>query len=72
MYSNMAHFVGAKLHMRPSSILDEWCVPELIVAYGVYVNELSQENFEKWKSMDTKSRAGIQKPEKYIVKFIEV
>lgn len=68
----MAHFVGEKLHIRPSEILDEWCVPELIVAYGVYANEISQRNFEEWKSLDPKERAKHKKPEEFIVKFIEV
>lgn len=71
MYSNMAHFVGKKLHIRPSEILDEWCVPELIVAYGVYANEIARENYEQWKALDVKTRSGMQTPEKVYVKFIE-
>lgn len=67
LYSQMAHYVGKVLHIRPNEILDTWGVPELIVAYGEYANEVSQQNYEDWRHMDAKSR-GI-KPEKYIVKF---
>ena len=63
----MAHYVGKVLHIRPNEILDTWGVPELIVAYGEYANEVSQENYENWRHTDAKSRG--EKPEKYIVKF---
>ena len=63
----MAHYVGKVLHIRPSEILDTWGVPELLVAYGEYINDVSQENYEQWKRMDAKDRGG--KPEKYAVKF---
>ena len=64
----MAHYVGKVLHIRPNEILDTWGVPELIVAYGQYANEVSQENYEEWTHMDAASRGG-ERPEKYIVKF---
>lgn len=63
----MAHYVGKVLHIRPNEILDTWGVPELVVAYGEYANEVSQENYEEWKHLDAKSRGA--KPDKYIVKF---
>lgn len=64
----MAHFVGKTLHIRPSEILNTWGVPELIVAYGEYANEISERNYEEWRHMDAASRG--EKPEKYIVKFL--
>ena len=64
----MAHYVGKVLHIRPNEILDTWGVPELIVAYGQYANEVSQENYEEWKNLDAESRHG-ERPEEYIVKF---
>ncbi len=67
MYSQMAHYVGKVLHIRPNEILDTWGVPELIVAYGEYANEVSQQNYEDWKHMDAKDRG--EKPERFIVKF---
>lgn len=64
----MAHYVGKVLHIRPNEILDTWGVPELIVAYGQYANEVSQQNYEEWKSLGADSRQG-ERPEEYIVKF---
>lgn len=61
----MAHFVAEKLHMRPNDILDTWGVPELIVAYGYYSNEISLENFKNWESGNKEG----QMPQKYWVKF---
>ena len=66
----MAHFVAKILHIRPNEILDEWCVPELIVSYGIYANEISKSNFEQWKQLDFKSRNGQERPEEYAVKFL--
>lgn len=66
----MAHFVGKTLHIRPSTILDTWGVPELIVAYGYYVDEISQENYEQWKHMDAKDRGAP--PKEYAVEFYSV
>lgn len=68
----MAHFVGKQLHIRPSEILDTWSVPELIVAYGEYANEIADKNYKEWKSLDAQTRAKQKKPPKYIVKFIGV
>lgn len=67
IYSMMAHYVGKVLHIRPNEILDTWGVPELIVAYGEYANEVSEQNYEEWRHLDAKARG--EKPEKYIVKF---
>jgi hypothetical protein len=63
----MAHFVGKVLHIRPNDILDNWGVAELLVAYGEYANEMSEQNYEEWRHLDAKDRG--EKPEKYIVKF---
>ena len=63
----MAHFVAKELHQRPNDILDHWGVPELIVAFGQYANERSNQNYEEWKSLDAEARAKIQKPNQMIV-----
>lgn len=65
----MAHYVAKVLHIRPNEILDTWCVPELIVAFGQYANEQSNKNYEEWKHLDKENRAKIQQPSKYIVYF---
>lgn len=67
--SQMAHFVGKVLHIRPLEILENWGVPELAVAYGTYANEISTQNYETWKQMDAKERAKVERPKKYVVEF---
>ncbi|WP_175579975.1 hypothetical protein [Enterococcus florum] len=67
----MAHHVGRILHIRPNTILDEWGVPELIVAYGQYSNEDTYRNYLEWKNLDTKSKKEIKKPEAYSVLFLD-
>ena len=42
----MAHYVGKTLNIRPNEILDTWGVPELIVAFGQYANEVAAQNYE--------------------------
>lgn len=69
IYSSMAYFVAKELHIRPNVILDEWGVPELIVAYGYYANEISIKNYSEWSSLDAKTRAKQDRPEKFFVKF---
>lgn len=65
----MAHYVARKLHMRPNDILDNWGVPELLVAYGHYANEDSKKYFEEWRNLDPKTRAKFPKPDEYAVEF---
>lgn len=60
----MAHFVGKKLKIRPSEILDTWSVSELIVAFGKYANELAQQNYSSWEI----NKKG-EPPRKYVVRF---
>lgn len=64
----MAHAVGKILHIRPNEILDEWCVPELIVAYGEYTNEMADKNYREWKAYGKKGEA----PARYVVRFLGV
>lgn len=65
----MAHYVAKELHLRPNEILDTWCVPELVVAFGQYANEHSNQNYQEWKHLDSETRGKIQQPSKYIVYF---
>lgn len=69
IYNSMAHYVARKLGIRPNSILDEWAAPELIVAFGEYANEETQEAYQNWKRLDSKARANIPKPQEYMVYF---
>lgn len=71
-YTAMAHMVAKELGIRPNEILDEWCAPELIVAFGEYTNEIARKNYNEWKSMSKESRSKTPKPEKYFVQFIGI
>lgn len=70
LYTQMAHFVGKELHIRPNDILDTWGVPELIVAFGQYANEIAYQNYIQWKQMQSKEEP--PQPKKYAVRFIGV
>ncbi len=72
LYESMAHYVAKVLHQRPNDILDNWGVPELIVAFGEYANEQARQNYEEWKSLDSKTRAKIPKPNEYAVYFHDI
>lgn len=65
----MAHYVGRVLHIRPNTILDEWGVPELIVAYGQFRNEDAMRNYQEWAASQQKNKKP-EKPKKYDVIFI--
>lgn len=65
----MAHFVAKELRQRPNEILDTWGVAELIVAFGHYANEKSNQSYEEWKQLDSENRAKIKQPSKYTVYF---
>lgn len=69
IYGSMAHYLAKKLHQRPSSILDEWSTPELIVAYGQYANEDAQKNYNEWKNLPSKERVKYPPPQEYAVRF---
>lgn len=66
----MAHFVAKQLHLRPSEILDTWCVAELIVAYGQYANEIADENYRSWKASTDKRKGPPPMPKRYVVRFV--
>lgn len=69
VYTRMAHFVGKELNIRPAEIMKTWSVPELIVAYGEYANEIAQQNLAEWKAMgDYKT----PRPNGYQVMFISI
>lgn len=65
----MAHFVAKELNQRPNDILDGWGTAELIVAFGQYANERSNQNYQDWKNLDKESRGKIERPSRYVVYF---
>lgn len=72
IYNSMAHFVAKTLHLRPLQILTEWGVPELLVAYGHYADEITSRNLEEWKALDAAVRNKTKRPQEYQVKFYSV
>lgn len=68
----MAHYVAKKLHLRPNSVLDDWGVPELIVAYGIYKDEESAKHHAEVKAHNKglKGSDRIKVPQMYAVKFM--
>ena len=65
----MVHFVAKELGMRPYTILTEWTIEELLVAYGEYANIHAKESYDM---MSPKERAKkhIQPLDRYAVLFI--
>lgn len=74
IYTHMAHFVSKHLSMRPNDLLDTWGVPELIVAYGQYANEIADENYRSWESGRKAKQQGWEppQPKRYVVRFLGV
>ena len=69
IYVGMAHYVAKTLKMRPNDILDTWGVPELVVAYGLYTNEITASNYDSWKKAPAEVRAKEKIPDEYNVMF---
>lgn len=65
----MAYWVAKVLNINPNEILNNWTAPELIIAFGEYANEHTQQNLAEWKSFDSKTRGSTPKPSEYIVYF---
>ena len=72
LFVSMAHYIAKVLHQRPNDILDNWCVPELIVAFGQYANEESKKNYDAWNHLDSAERAKTVQPSEYIVYFHDI
>lgn len=65
----MAHYVAKILHQRPNDIMDGWGVAELVVAFGEYSNEEAEKNYKEWSNLPTESRAKVDRPDPYVVRF---
>lgn len=70
----MAHYVAKILHLRPNSIMDDWGVPELVVAYGIYKDEESAKQHYEVKAHNKHAKGAdrIKLPPLYAVKFMGV
>lgn len=67
----MAYEVGKQLDLRPMEIMKTWKCEELLVAFGVYMNERMAAKYAEYKALDSKEKAKIKPaPTEYAVKFI--
>lgn len=56
IWQSMAYSVAKELNMRPMTILTEWSCEELLVAYGVYANVHSKENFDMMSKAERRKK----------------
>lgn len=66
----MCHYVAKVLHQRPNDVLDKWGVAEVIVAFAEYANEDAEKNYQEWKGLPTEQRQKTERPERFIVRFV--
>lgn len=67
----MAYEVGKKYSIRPLKVLLEWTCEELLVSFGVLMNEMAHIEYERYKHLDPKVKREIKDvPSEYVFKFI--
>lgn len=65
MYKYFAYEVAKELSLNPNEILSSWSGPELLVAFGHYMNKKSYSNYMQWEI-----HKDGPKPDKYIIEFV--
>lgn len=71
IYPAMVHYVAKTLKLDPNEIFDTWSVPQLIITWGVYMNQESERIHHEIKSMNAHSKKKQKVPPLYAVKFIK-
>lgn len=72
----MAYYLAEKLHLRPLEILQTWNRPELLVGYGLYLNQESQKRYYEYQNLsaeakkDYKKQNKGQEPEQFALRFL--
>lgn len=66
----MAYTVAKTLHIRPKEVLVDWSCEEVLVTFGVYMNDLAYEKYSEYQSLDSKTKGKIPAPPEYAIKFI--
>lgn len=67
----MAYYVAKVLKIRPREILTTWGCEELLVCYGVYVNEQMRENYYEYEALPSDTKRTVKhKPTPYAIKFV--
>lgn len=70
VYPAMVHYVAKTLKIDPNEIFDTWAVPQLVITYGVYMNQESYRIHQEIKSLNQGAKKKQKVPEMYAVKFI--
>lgn len=71
IWQYMGYSVAKTLHLRPYEVLTTWSACELLIAFGVYMNERNAEKYAEYQSLDPKTKASIKdKPKEYAIKFV--
>lgn len=66
----MAYTVAKTLHIRPKEVLIDWSCEEVLVTFGVYMNDLAYEKYSEYQGLDTKTKGKVPAPPEYAIKFI--
>ena len=67
----MAYVVAEQLHMRPYTVLTTWGCEELLVSFGVYMNERMAESYNDFQQLDSKQKSQVKnKPTEYALRFV--
>lgn len=67
----MAYTVAKILHIRPLTVLTEWNCEELLVTFGVYMNELMDEKYAEYQTLDSTAKSKVEiKPKEYALRFV--
>lgn len=64
----MAYFVAKELGMRPLEILNNWSCEELLVAFGVYGNQMSAKAYEMTPKQERRKKH-MTELDRYIMPF---
>lgn len=69
----MSYTVAKTLHFRPLEILTQWSCEEVLISFGVYMNELMSAKHSEFESLDSQIKSKIPKsdrPSEYAMKFV--
>lgn len=68
VWQNMAYFVAKELGMRPIEILNDWSCEELLVAFGVYGNQMSAKAYEMTPKQERRKKQ-MTELDRYVMPF---
>lgn len=70
IWYSMAYVVGKILKIRPTTILYEWSCSELLVTFGIYMNDKMRDAYAQYQDLSPDAKRKVkQKPTLYALKF---